>query len=629
MIFSYFILGNSYVIPIQYIGVQDCEQARMSTNEVLLYALANADDDKYGHEGGYAIIHSAQPVPDLPGASQSFDALAGAYPALWPYGQGLYHENRRRKIGFHEYIRWTLQYHDKRFRTHHSFPFVAFSIQQKQSALLSAKIHMRRDDFEADTDLLADLSLRDLQEAQVDEEAHRSISNERVRRLQHHLYATSSHIMGSAKMRATYRSQIWGSCLWLRPPSLWVTINPMDYEDPIAQIFAGEDIDMDSFWDRLGPESSERARNMANDPFASASFFNFIIRTTFETLFGVHISRNRVESHMGIFGLVNGYFGVIEAQGRGSLHVHLLIWLKNAPNAEEMLELLTQPVFREKIATYIDHNIRTHLDGFDEDYVKNNQRERHISYSRPPNPHDSNWKEERKKMEWKLARAYQVHVCKTSTCLRRNREGHLVCKRHAPWPLVERTIVHASGVLDIRRTYRFLNGYSPAILVCLRCNNDIKFVIYGNETKNIGWYLTNYQSKDPSKTYNMSALLGSALMYHQTHLSRFESLREQNRLLIYRCFNVLNKQVELSGPQVMSYLMNWGDCFASHQFVPVYWSQLANALKRVYPSLDVGRRMNAVTDEYNNQESSEIEVNIRFQKNIMENNLIFLTETRE
>ena len=89
------ILGGAHVIPIQYVGVQDCEQAKMSTNEVLLYALANADDDRYGHEGGYAVIHSAQPVPDLPGASESFDALAGAYPALWRYGQGLYHENRQ------------------------------------------------------------------------------------------------------------------------------------------------------------------------------------------------------------------------------------------------------------------------------------------------------------------------------------------------------------------------------------------------------------------------------------------------------------------------------------------------------------------------------------------------------
>ena len=606
-----FPLGAAHVIPIQFVGVQDCEEAKMTTNEVLLYALANADDDRYGHEGGYAVIHSAQPVPDLPGASESFDALAGAYPALWPYGRGLYHENRRRKIGFHDYIRWTLQYYDKRFRRHHSFPFVAFSIQQKQSALLSAKIHMRREDFEADTDLLADLSLRDLQEAQVDEEAHRSIGNERVRRLQHHLYATSSHVMGSAKMRTTYRSQIWGTCLWLRPPSLWVTINPMDYEDPIAQVLAGEEIDMDSYIDMMASDANKRARNMANDPFASASFFNFIIRTTFETLFGVHTSRSRVESHMGIFGLVNGYFGVVEAQGRGSLHIHLLVWLKNAPNADEMMELLTQPNFREKIASYIDRNIRTHLDGFDEEYVESNQRERHISFSRPPDPRNDNWEAERKEMEWKLARAYQVHVCKTSTCLRRNREGILVCKRRAPWPIMERTVVHASGVLDLRRTYGFLNGYSPAILVCLRCNNDIKVVIYGKDTKNLGWYLTNYQSKDPSKTYNMSALLGSALAYHQTHSAHLDSLREKNRLLVYRCFNVLNRQAELSGPQVMSYLMSWGDCFSSHQYVSVYWGQVANALKRVYPSLDVERRLEAIRDDNtdsNEERTTDVEV---------------------
>jgi hypothetical protein len=77
-----------HVIPIQYIGVQYCEQAKMSMNEVLLYALANADDNGYGHKGGYAIIHGAQPIPDLPGAKKSFDALAAAYPALWPYGEG-------------------------------------------------------------------------------------------------------------------------------------------------------------------------------------------------------------------------------------------------------------------------------------------------------------------------------------------------------------------------------------------------------------------------------------------------------------------------------------------------------------------------------------------------------------
>ena len=58
----------------------------------------------------------------------------------------------------------------------------------------------------------------------------------------------------------------------MRSPSLWMTINPLDYEDPIVQIFAGEKIDMDSFFESMGPNPNQRARNVANDPFASAAF---------------------------------------------------------------------------------------------------------------------------------------------------------------------------------------------------------------------------------------------------------------------------------------------------------------------------------------------------------------------
>ena len=116
-------------------------------------------------------------------------------------------------------------------------------------------------------------------------------------------------------------------------------------------------------------------RNVANDPFASAAFFNFIIWTTLETLLGIHVSNRQVES---CSGFVNGYFGVVEVQGRGSLHVHFLIWLKNAPNANEMVELLSEPEFHERIGTYVKYNIWTHLDGFDEHYIENTEHERHL-----------------------------------------------------------------------------------------------------------------------------------------------------------------------------------------------------------------------------------------------------------
>jgi hypothetical protein len=96
-----------------------------------------------------------------------------------------------------------------------------------------------------------------------------------------------------------------------------VTINPLDYKDPIAQILAGKKIDMESFMNMPAPNASKCARNMANNPFASASFFHLIIRTTLECLFGVqlHTKRGQVDSRIRIFGHVNGYFGVVREEG--------------------------------------------------------------------------------------------------------------------------------------------------------------------------------------------------------------------------------------------------------------------------------------------------------------------------
>jgi hypothetical protein len=85
--------------------------------------------------------------------------------------------------------------------------------------------------------------------------------------------------------------------------------------------------------------------------FALASFFKFIIQTCLECLCSVQVSSCQIESDLRIFGFINGYFGVVEAQGRGSLHVHMLIWLQIAPNADEMLELLSLSQFHEKVAS--------------------------------------------------------------------------------------------------------------------------------------------------------------------------------------------------------------------------------------------------------------------------------------
>jgi hypothetical protein len=171
-----------------------------------------------------------------------------------------------------------------------------------------------------------------------------------------------------------------------------------------------------------------------------------------------------------------------------------------------------------------------------------------------------------------------INVTKT-TCLHRNRHGNLTCKRRVPWPLERETTVEPNGTIHLACQYGFLNGYNPGLLVGCRCNIDTKFNSNGEETKDGVWYCTGYALKDPERSYNQSALLAKGFLFHQKYQKEVSSLCDQNQLLVYRCFNSLNQQNELSGPQVISYLMGWGDVFRSHRYVPVYWAQLAQILK--------------------------------------------------
>lgn len=97
---------------------------------------------------------------------------------------------------------------------------------------------------------------------------------------------------------------------------------------------------MDNFVSIAGPNEMQRGVNIAKDPLASAKIFQYIISAMLETLMGIKTTSYHIQSEKGVFGEVAGYFGVVEAQGRGSLHVQMLVWLKHAPNGDNMVDLL-------------------------------------------------------------------------------------------------------------------------------------------------------------------------------------------------------------------------------------------------------------------------------------------------
>ena len=93
--------------------------------------------------------------------------------------------------------------------------------------------------------------------------------------------------MGSNASRQTVRSEIWSTVASFNVPSIWLTINPDDIHDPIAQVFAGEQIDLDAFEATIGPNAFSRACNIAKDPCAAADFFHSMIEIVVQTLFQV------------------------------------------------------------------------------------------------------------------------------------------------------------------------------------------------------------------------------------------------------------------------------------------------------------------------------------------------------
>ena len=65
----------------------------------------------------------------------------------------------------------------------------------------------------------------------------------------------------------------------------------------------------------------------------------------------------------GILGSVNGYYRCVEAQGRGTLHCHMLVWLEEALNCEEIRDRVQSSDidFQRRLIEYLDDTISNEI----------------------------------------------------------------------------------------------------------------------------------------------------------------------------------------------------------------------------------------------------------------------------
>ena len=369
---------------------------------------------------------------------------------------------------------------------------------------------------------------------------------------------------------------------------MWATINSSDINNPIAQVFVGEQIDLNHFLASVGLDKLQRARNIASDPYAAAKFHHFIINTIFETLFGISVTKFQVKSSMGVLGELAVYFGLDEVQNRGSIHLHVLLWHCHAPSPNEILKLLQSEAFHVKVIAYIDANFRAYLPGFDnKESVKAIPKDLEVSFNRPPVPHSTNYKRQLDDLELHVARVEQVHECKKGRCLVAQWDGSVVCKRKVLFEITKETYVNEDGRCGPKRLYGQMNSWIPHLTVNVLCNNDSKFLTNGCDASNITHYVTSYATKKQGKSPNASAVMARGYAYHLAHPNHTyaEHIHDQQRLLLFRLVNSMNLEQEIAGPLVMLYLMGWGDQHKSHTYTPVYWSSFTTALLKTFPAL--------------------------------------------
>ncbi|CAF4698555.1 unnamed protein product [Rotaria sp. Silwood2] len=170
-----------------------------------------------------------------------------------------------------------------------------------------------------------------------------------------HIKTIGGRVMGSAYLRTALRTRIHALIYNQGLPSIFLTLNPADIHSPVALYLAGVKLDLDNIQNEQLMDTYKRAEIIASHPVANAKFFHLLITNILNTMI-----------IGGVLGPIKTYFGTVESQGRGSLHLHFLIWLDHDMKPADMKEKIQDVNFRDKLKAYLEDIIKEDLDDFEE-----------------------------------------------------------------------------------------------------------------------------------------------------------------------------------------------------------------------------------------------------------------------
>jgi len=161
--------------------------------------------------------------------------------------------------------------------------------------------------------MLESLTTEELTDAAAEAEAHRPISDLRIKELLKSIARIGGTAPGSDDKKSYLLTQLKASMIYHGCPFIFFTINPGERHSPIALYYAGEQIDVNDF-NPAAYTSSDRLKTMLKNPLAVVEYFHNMIKTIIDTCF-----------KGGMFGEHAHHYGTIEYQGRFTPHIHMAV----------------------------------------------------------------------------------------------------------------------------------------------------------------------------------------------------------------------------------------------------------------------------------------------------------------
>lgn len=264
-----------------------------------------------------------------------------------------------------------------------------------------------------------------------------------------------------------------------------------------------------------------------------------------------------------LFGKVSAYYGMVEAQGKGTLHLHLLIWLEGHLSPQELRDKMeVDETFKKNMFDWLESIIKCELPSTKEPISEKDGK----PTPRPPriNPHpttlpvpnvgEPNFRKKYESTVEGLVTELNWHV-HNSTCWKYLKPGQPHDDEHCRMridgqvrPVTD--LDSETGSILLRRLHPRISNHNDVLTFLLKCNNDIKFIGSGEAAKALVFYVTDYITKASLPTH-----VGLAAVAQAIRVFKKASSETGTASILTKAVNSMMGRLEISHQQVMSQLI--------------------------------------------------------------------------